>query len=198
MRVVTLERLRQCFRRIDADAAKAAHADFHRPSGKIAAAVLMPLVERDSGVTVLLTQRTAHLRDHAGQISFPGGRSEPGETDPMTTALRETQEEVGIQPDQVDVLGVLPGFETGTGFLVTPVVGVIRPPINLKIDDFEVAEAFEVPLRFLMNAANHQRMAVEIDGVRREFWAIPWHGYFIWGATAGMLISLREFATTGP
>jgi 8-oxo-dGTP pyrophosphatase MutT (NUDIX family) len=161
-------------------------------SDLIAAAVLVPIVVRPTGLTVLLTRRTAHLRDHAGQISFPGGRCEAGDPTPQATALRESHEEVGIRPDQVEVLGSLPDYHTTTGFLVTPVVGLVMPPLNLHLDDFEVAEVIEPPLAFLIDPLNHQRHAVEIGGVRREYWAVPWQGYYIWGATAGMLVSLYE------
>lgn len=158
-----------------------------------AAAVLIPIVERASGLTVLLTQRTAHLRDHAGQVSFPGGRREPDDATPVDTALREAHEEVGIEPSQVEVLGCLPDYVTGTGFRVTPVVGLVRPPLDLRLDDFEVADVFEPPLDFLLDAANHQRHKLEVRGMLREYWAVPWQDRYIWGATAGMLVSLHRF-----
>lgn len=158
----------------------------------VAAAVLVPIVVRPTGLTVLLTQRTAHLRDHAGQVSFPGGRCEAEDASPIDTALRESSEEVGVEPTQVEVLGTLPDYFTGTGFRVTPVVGLVTPPLNLRLDDFEVAEAFESPLDFLLDAANYRRESVEIAGQLRTYWAVPWQEYFIWGATAGMLVSLRE------
>ncbi|OIQ92908.1 putative nudix hydrolase NudL [mine drainage metagenome] len=159
----------------------------------IRAAVLVPLIERDSGLTVLLTQRTAHLRDHPGQISFPGGRCEESDTSVVATALREAQEEVGLDPVRTEVLGLLPEYRTGTGFSIMPVVALVRPPLNLKLDDFEVAEAFETPLAFLLDPANHQRHSMESQGGRREYYAMPWEGYYIWGATAGMLVSLHRF-----
>lgn len=159
----------------------------------IAAAVLVPIVVRDSGMTVLLTQRTDHLRDHAGQVSFPGGRCEAGDATAVFTALREAQEEVGVEPAQVEVLGCLPEYLTSTGFRVTPVVGLVTPPLNLRLDDFEVAEVFEPPLEFLLDPANHRRDKVEYEGSLREYWAMPWKGYYIWGATAGMLVSLQRF-----
>ena len=151
----------------------------------VAAAVLVPLVLRDTGVTVLLTQRTAHLRDHAGQISFPGGRCDERDSSPVETALREAGEEVGLVPAQVEVLGILPEYRTGTGFSIIPVVGLVHPPLNLKLDDFEVAEAFETPLDFLLDPANHQLHSIEFQGSMREYHAMPWEGYYIWGATAG-------------
>lgn len=158
----------------------------------IAAAVLVPIVQRPTGLTVLLTQRTAHLRDHAGQVSFPGGRCEPVDISPQATALRESREEVGIEPDQVEVLATLPDYFTSTGFCVTPVVGLVTPPLNLRLDDFEVAEVFEPPLSFLLDPANYRRHQIELEGVAHTYWAVPWQGYFIWGATAGMLVSLRQ------
>lgn len=157
------------------------------------AAVLIPLVLRPTGMTVLLTKRTAHLKDHAGQVSFPGGRCEPDDGGPVQTAIREAHEEVGLESRQIEVLGTLPDFDTGTGFHVVPVVALIHPPLNLKLDDFEVADVFEPPLSFVFDRANHQRHRVEARGKLREFWAMPWEGYYIWGATAGMLVSLYHY-----
>lgn len=161
--------------------------------GLTPAAVLLPLVERASGLTVLLTQRTAHLRDHAGQISFPGGRCEDSDASAVATALREAHEEVGLDSAQVEVLGQLPEYRTGTGFSIMPVVALVQPPLNLKLDDFEVAEAFEAPLSFLLDPVNRQRHSIEYKGAQREYYALPWEGYYIWGATAGMLVSLQRF-----
>lgn len=158
----------------------------------VPAAVLIPIVRRPTGLTVLLTQRTAHLRDHAGQVSFPGGRCEPDDPTPQATALRESREEVGIEPEQVEILATLPDYFTGTGFRVTPVVGLVTPPLNLRLDDFEVAEVFEPPLEFLLDPASYRRHQIERAGVLHSYWAVPWRGYFIWGATAGMLVGLRE------
>ena len=158
-----------------------------------AAAVLIPLVQRETGLTVLLTQRTAHLHDHPGQISFPGGRREEQDATAADTALREAQEEVGLDPSQVEVLGVLPEYRTGTGFSITPVVALVEPPLNLKLDDFEVAEVFETPLSFFLDPANCQRQQMEHQGSLHEYYAMPWEGYNIWGATAGMLVTLRRF-----
>jgi 8-oxo-dGTP pyrophosphatase MutT (NUDIX family) len=156
------------------------------------AAVLVPIVLRSAGQTMLLTQRTAHLRDHAGQISFPGGRVEAEDSSPVHTALRETEEEIGLSRQHVDVLGFLPEYRTGTGFRVTPVVAVVRPPFELALDPFEVAEAFEVPLGFLLDPANHQRHSLHYRGALRSYFAMPYGDYFIWGATAGMIRSLAE------
>ena len=156
------------------------------------AAVLFPIVLRDEGYTVLLTQRTAHLRDHAGQVSFPGGRVEEHDLSPMDTALRETEEEIGLARERVEIVGFLPEYRTGTGFRVTPVVALVRPPFDLQPDPFEVAEIFEVPLSFLLDPANHQQHSLHYRGALRNYFAMPYGEYFIWGATAGMIRSLSE------
>lgn len=156
------------------------------------AAVLFAIVLRDTGYTVLLTQRTAHLRDHAGQISFPGGRVEVEDLSPIHTALRETEEEIGLSRDHIEILGFLPEYRTGTGFRVTPVVALVHPPFDLRPDPFEVAEVFEVPLSFLLDPLNHQRHSIHYQGAMRHFFAMPYGDYFIWGATAGMIRSLTE------
>lgn len=161
----------------------------------IRASVLLPLIAREHGLTVLLTQRTAHLTDHGGQISFPGGRAEESDASAIETALREAQEEVGLQRRHIDVIGSLPDYFTGTGYCVTPVVSIVQPPFELQADPFEVAEIFEVPLAFLMNGMHHQRHTGEFPGGhgKRSFYAMPYQGYFIWGATAGMLRNLFHF-----
>jgi 8-oxo-dGTP pyrophosphatase MutT (NUDIX family) len=156
------------------------------------AAVLIALVNRPQGLHVLLTQRTAHLSDHAGQISFPGGRAEDSDASLAATALRETEEEVGLPGSAVAVLGTLPHYETVTGYRVTPVVGWVEPPIEFKPDPFEVAEVFEVPLDFLLTPANQQRHVRMLGDVRRDYWAIPWRDRYIWGATAAMLVILER------
>lgn len=157
------------------------------------AAVLVPLVQRVEGTTVLLTRRTAHLAAHAGQISFPGGGLEECDVDAFACALRETEEEIGLPPERVELVGRLDTYVVRTGFEVTPVVGLIQPPFELKQDEFEVAEVFEVPLAFILDPANHERrMREDFGGVQREFWAMPYGEYFIWGATAGMLVNLYE------
>jgi len=165
------------------------------------ASVLIALVPRNE-ITVLLTQRTEHLTDHPGQISFPGGRVEPEDADAAATALRESHEEIGLEAEYVDVLGAMPTYTTGTGFIVTPIVALVRPGFAVKPEPFEVAEVFEVPLQFLMNPANHRRHSVVVGEVKREFISIPWDGldetgqprqYFIWGATAAMLRNLYRF-----
>jgi len=167
-----------------------------------AAAVLVPIVQRPEGLAVLLTRRTDHLRDHAGQISFPGGRSEPEDADAAETALREAEEEVGLARGRVEIVGQLPLYTTVTSFEVTPVVGLVQPPFELALDSFEVAEAFEVPLSFLMTPAHHRRHVFTFEGGQRQFFSMPWQGagtdgqareYFIWGATAAMLRNLYRF-----
>jgi 8-oxo-dGTP pyrophosphatase MutT (NUDIX family) len=156
------------------------------------AAVLVPLIDRPEGMAVLLTQRTAHLHAHAGQISFPGGRAEDTDADAIATALRETEEEVGLTRDRIDVIGRLDTYVTGTGFEITPIVGVVTPPYTLAIDPFEVAEAFEVPLSYILDRRNHNRQERESAGRVRVFYVLPYEGRNIWGATAGMLVNLAE------
>src|SRR6187399_2861288 len=154
------------------------------------AAVLVPLVNRSEGLQVLLTQRSADLPDHPGQISFPGGRVEPGDATFADAALRETAEEVGLAANRIEVLGELATYETVTGYRVTPIVGWVEPPFTLTPDPVEVAEAFEVPLAFVLDPANQQRQFRMLGELRRDFWAIPWRDRYIWGATAAMLLIL--------
>jgi 8-oxo-dGTP pyrophosphatase MutT (NUDIX family) len=157
------------------------------------AAVLVPLVVRDEGTTVLLTKRTAHLAAHAGQVSFPGGRLEESDADAAAGALRETEEEIGLGRDRIELIGRLDTYVVRTGFEVTPVVGLVSPPFTITRDEFEVAEVFEVPLSFILDPANHQKQSrIDFGGVKREFWVFPYRDYYIWGATAGMLINLYE------
>ncbi|TAK91201.1 MAG: CoA pyrophosphatase [Burkholderiaceae bacterium] len=166
----------------------------------IPAAVLIPLVLHENAMTVLLTERAADLPDHAGQISFPGGRVEANDGSPQHTALRETAEEIGLHGQQIEVLGTLPDYRTGTGYSVTPVVGLVTPPLNLQLDHAEVAAAFEVPLHFLTDPQFHQQREIDFPPLgRRVFHAMPYtdplqqREYFIWGATAGMLRNLYFF-----
>ncbi len=156
------------------------------------AAVLVPLVQREVELTVLLTQRTPHLQAHAGQVAFPGGRIEPSDRDPVHAALRETEEEVGLTPDHVSVIGRLDTYITGTGYEITPVVGLVRTPYPSRPDPHEVADVFEVPLAFVLDARNHERHSREFKGRIRSFFVLPYPGRYIWGATAGMLVNLAE------
>jgi 8-oxo-dGTP pyrophosphatase MutT (NUDIX family) len=160
------------------------------------ASVLLPVVMRERP-TLLLTQRTAHLSTHSGQIALPGGKQDDGDVDAVAAALRETQEEIGLAPERVEVLGALPIYVTGTAFIVTPVVGLIQPGFDLQPNPHEVDDVFEVPLDFLMDPVNHRRHAVEWGGVAREWYSMPYQDggqeRFIWGATAGMLRNFYRF-----
>jgi 8-oxo-dGTP pyrophosphatase MutT (NUDIX family) len=177
------------------------------------AAVLVALVERNDGLHVLLTRRTEHLRDHAGQISFPGGRTDTGDGGPVGTALREAEEEIALPRERLQVIGQLPAYTTVSSYVVTPVLALVQPPLalsDLRLQSSEVAEVFEVPLLHLMNPAHHQRHLFSFEGGERQFLSMPWRGpaldgsldgsldgttrdYFIWGATAAMLRNLYRF-----
>ena len=160
------------------------------------ASVLVPLVMRET-LTVLLTHRTSHLSSHSGQVAFPGGKVDPEDADAVATALREAQEEVGLESRHVEVLGTMPTYTTGSAFVVTPVVALVNDTMVIEANPHEVAQVFEVPLQFLMNPANHQRHQVQWEGQVREWLSIPYHDgqmeHFIWGATAGMLRNLYRF-----
>ena len=162
------------------------------------AAVLIPIVLRGPNApTVLLTERTAHLSTHSGQVAFPGGKTDPTDADAVATALREAHEEVGLDARFVEVIGSLPEYITGSSFIITPVVALVDPAYELRANPFEVAAAFEVPLAFLMDPAQHRRHAFEWEGFRREWYSMPWqdgaHERFVWGATAAMLRNLYRF-----
>jgi 8-oxo-dGTP pyrophosphatase MutT (NUDIX family) len=162
------------------------------------AAVLVPIVLHEAELTVLFTQRTAQLRAHSGQVSFPGGRAEPHDPSPECTALRETEEEIGLARERIEVIGRLGSYCTRTGYCVTPVVGLVRPPLELRPDAREVQEVFEVPLSFLLDPGNHQRHSRVWQGETRWFFAIPFGERYIWGATAGMLVAFyRRLAASG-
>jgi 8-oxo-dGTP pyrophosphatase MutT (NUDIX family) len=156
------------------------------------AAVLVAIIEREAGLRVLFTRRADHLSAHPGQVSFPGGRAHEGDIDAVATALRETEEEVGLNREFVLVAGALDPYETGTGFSIKPIVGFVREGFVLSPDASEVAEIFEVPLRFLMDPTNHERHMRVWQGRERHFYAMTFDGHYIWGATAGMLINLYE------
>jgi 8-oxo-dGTP pyrophosphatase MutT (NUDIX family) len=166
-------------------------ADFAVMPPARAAAVLVPVVVRDE-LTVMLTQRTDTLPTHAGQISFPGGKIEKTDDSAVAAALRETREETGIDSSFIEPLGFLDSYRTGTGFMVAPVVAFVRPGFSLVPDPTEVADVFEVPLRFLMDTTNHQKHSREWHGRQRFYYAMPYHGRYIWGATAGMIKNLHE------
>lgn len=156
------------------------------------AAVLVPLVDHEGEMGVVLTQRTEHLNKHAGQISFPGGRIEADDKTAVDTALRETEEEIGLTRNDVEIIGRLDDYVTGTGFVVAPIVGIVRPPYVTNPDPFEVADIFEVPLNFLIDPSNHKRHSKTFNGVERQFYAMPYEDRYIWGATAAMLVNLYE------
>jgi 8-oxo-dGTP pyrophosphatase MutT (NUDIX family) len=155
------------------------------------AAVLVPIMLRER-LTVLLTQRSQDMPSHPGQISFPGGKVEPGDADALHCALREANEEIGLTADHVEHLGYLDSYRTGTGFLITPAVGLVLPGFTMTLAEREVAEVFEVPLAFLMDEANHQKAEREWRGRQRHFYAMPYEGRYIWGATAGMLKNMHQ------
>lgn len=160
--------------------------------GTTAAAVLIPVIAQAQGLTVLFTQRTQHLKSHSGQVSFPGGRAEPGDASAEFTALREAQEEIGLALERVEILGRLPEYHTRTGFCVTPVIGLIQPPLELTPDPREVESVFEVPLSFLLDPTNRQRRTRELQGRSVGFYVFEYQGHMIWGATAGMLVNLHK------
>lgn len=161
------------------------------------AAVLLLVIEH-AEPTVLFTQRTTHLPDHAGQIAFPGGRFEESDERPERTALREAEEEVGLEPHRVGLLGRLPEYRTSTGYCVTPIVGWASPPLEYRPDPHEVADVFEVPLGFLLDPRNHRYETAFYKGRWRKYWAMPFGERFIWGATAGMLVTFQRIVAPGP
>jgi 8-oxo-dGTP pyrophosphatase MutT (NUDIX family) len=199
--LLTPELLKQCLAR---EAPPRQPEDVHHftaiPAGARVtdAAVMVPIVNRAEGLQLLLTQRTAHLLDHAGQISFPGGRVEPDDASREETALRETEEEIGLSRTRITLLGRLPEYEIPTGFRITPVVGWVEPPFELELDAFEVACAFEAPLTHFLEPQRFERRDYHFKGRHRHYMAIPYQGRYIWGATAGMLYSLARVLETLP
>jgi 8-oxo-dGTP pyrophosphatase MutT (NUDIX family) len=159
------------------------------------AAVLLLVVNHANDPAVVFTQRTAHLADHAGQIALPGGRCDEGDCTPERTALREAEEEIGLESARVEILGRLPEYLTSTGFSVTPVVGWAEPPLAYRPDPHEVHDVFEVPLAFLLDPANHRYESAFYKGRMRHYWAMPYGDRFIWGATAGMLVTFQRLVT---
>ncbi|MEZ5730519.1 MAG: CoA pyrophosphatase [Burkholderiaceae bacterium] len=200
---LAVDAVRSRFREPPLDWAPAQLGDrLPRPAEELLpASVLVPIVDRDPQPSVLLTRRPAHMRRHSGQVAFPGGRREPGDRDPVATALREAAEEVGLDTSHVEVIGRLPDYTTGTGYRVTPVVAVVDARLVLRIDPDEVEEAFEVPLSYLMDPRNHRRHRFADQGVERQFLSMPYgpdgpdadSAHFIWGATAAMLRNLYHF-----
>lgn len=168
------------------------------PAEVTPAAVLVPIVDHAEELTVLLTERSPDLRHHAGQVSFPGGRLEPGDRDAVATALRETEEEIGLERRDVEVIGFLPGHLIVSGYRVTPVVAFVRPGARLNLDPVEVASAFEVPLRHILNSANHRPRRRTLGDDEITLYDIPYGTHHIWGATAGMLITFARFVLQGP
>lgn len=158
----------------------------------VPAAVLIPIVPRPDGPTVLLTQRAAALRSHSAQVAFPGGRVDAVDGSPVVTALRETEEEIGLPRERVRTLGFLDAYLTGTGYRIVPVVALVEPPFSLALNAHEVDEAFEAPLSFLLDPANHRREGREWQGLYRTYYAMPFGDRYIWGATAGMIRNLYE------
>jgi 8-oxo-dGTP pyrophosphatase MutT (NUDIX family) len=169
------------------------HGAWHDAAAKrMPAAVLICLIERAGGPGLLLTQRTTHLRDHAGQISFPGGRVEKTDPSVVAAALREAWEEIGLDPAKVEILGELAPYDTATGFRIHPVVGWLAPPFELRPDPFEVDEVFELPLDFVLDPINRRRQSFRRGSMTRAYYVLPWQDRFIWGATAGILVNLSS------
>jgi 8-oxo-dGTP pyrophosphatase MutT (NUDIX family) len=162
------------------------------------AAVLLLVVNHPDTPTVVFTQRTAHLSDHAGQISFPGGRCDEEDCTPERTALREAEEEIGIAPERIEILGRMPEYRTVTGYSVTPIVGWAEPPLEYRPDPHEVDAVFEVPLAFLLDPSNHRHESAFFKGRMRKYWAMPYGERFIWGATAGMLVTFHRILAATP
>lgn len=160
------------------------------------AAVLIPLIEQPNAITILLTIRTQHLHHHPGQISFPGGRVEPEDPDAVGAALREVQEELGIPPTYVEVIGCLDSYPTVTGFTITPVVGLVKPGFELKLDPFEVAQVFEIPLGLALDISNYQRRRISSGGKQRCYYLLPYENHQIWGVTAGILVNFAKKMST--
>lgn len=188
-------RLREAGGGLDARGWLAGDEGHERLAGGIVrtpAAVLLGLVDRPDGAHVILTQRTRHLKDHAGQISLPGGRLEAEDAGPAAAAVREAFEEIGLDPAKVEILGGLRHYDTITGFRIHPVVGWIEPPASWLLDPFEVEEVFEVPLRFALDPANHRRDSYLRNGERRHFYVLPYQDRYIWGATAGILVNFAR------
>lgn len=190
-----MERLAEARLRSDADLAPELRDLLPPPEKLRHAAVLVPLIEREDGLRLLLTERSADLPSHAGQVAFPGGRVDDTDDGPIAAALREAHEEVGIEPDWVEIVGLLTPYLTSSGFKILPVVGFVEPVFTLNdltLQPAEVARVFEVPFEFVMNPDNHQRHEVEFRGRSRHYYAMPYGEHYIWGATAGMLVNFYD------
>ena len=179
----------------DADLNPGTAADMSSGRDPVAAAVLVPVIDRPGGLTLLLTRRTDGLATHAGQVAFPGGKIDPADAGPLAAALREAEEEIGLAARFAEPLGFLDRYQTGTGYSIAPAVALIREGFTLELNAREVADAFEVPLGFLLDPANHRHQSREWRGKQREFYAMPYGGHYIWGATAGMIRNLYEKLT---
>jgi 8-oxo-dGTP pyrophosphatase MutT (NUDIX family) len=177
------------WRVLGVDAERSQRLARHLPKNPVPAAVLVPLVDRPAGMTVLLTQRASQMARHAAQIAFPGGRVEETDADLASAALREAQEEIGLEPARVQVFGYLPDHVVISGFRVTPVLGLVTPPFSLELNPHEVAGVFEVPLDHVLDSANHEARLRKVGDEELLLYDIPWQGQSIWGATAGMLLT---------
>jgi len=186
------------WRLLGVDAERSQRFARHFPPNPVAAAVLMPIVDRPEGMTMLLTQRASHLARHAAQISFPGGRVEQDDRDVASAALRETHEEIGLDPARVRVFGYLPDHLVISGFRVTPVLGLVSPPFSLELNPAEVAGIFEVPLSHVLDSANHKARLRRVGDEDMLLYDIPWEGQNIWGATAGMLLTFVRMLQENP
>ena len=184
------------WRLLGVDSERSQRLQKHFPADPVPAAVLVPLVDHAGGLTVLLTQRATHLAKHSGQISFPGGRLEPTDPDVASAALREAQEEIGLDPACVRVFGYLPDHIVISGFRVTPVLSLVTPPIALNLNADEVAGVFEVPVAHLFDPRNHEARLRRVGDEELMLYDIPWEGHSIWGATAGMLLTLMRMIDT--
>ena len=185
------------WRLLGVDAERSRRLQKHFPADPVAAAVLVALVDRPEGLGVLLTQRASQLAKHAAQISFPGGRLEPSDPDIASAALREAQEEIGLEPARVQVFGYLPDHVVISGFRVTPVLGLVSPPFSLELNPHEVAGVFEVPLDHVLDSANHKARLRKVGDEEMLLYDIPWQGQNIWGATAGMLLTFVHMLNEG-
>ena len=186
------------WRVLGADTQRNLRIQKHAPPEPVPAAVLVPLIDRPEGLTVLLTQRATHLARHSGQVSFPGGRVDPGDADVASTALREAREEIGLDPARVRVFGYLPDHIVITGFRVTPVLSLVTPPVSLELNPAEVAGVFEVPVSYVFDTNNHQARLRRVGDEELLLYDIPWEGQNIWGATAGMLLSFVRLVESEP